>query len=205
MVDKVLRYPKEQILTPLARGPLRALHPTAVTLLACAVGLATALAAWQQLYIPALVLWLLNRTLDGLDGTLARVHGRQSDLGGYLDILLDVLVYAAVPFGLALGVGTPAAFLSLALLLGSFYINGASWMYLAALLEKRNQGAKAGGELTTVTMPGGLIEGTETVVFYALFLLFPSALVPLFGLMALLVGVTTLQRLVWAIRIMRNT
>ncbi|HEU4326511.1 MAG TPA: CDP-alcohol phosphatidyltransferase family protein [Roseiflexaceae bacterium] len=205
MVDKVLRKPKEQILTPLAHGPLRALHPTAVTLLACVVGLMAAVAAWQQLYGAALVLWLLNRTLDGLDGTLARVHGRQSDLGGYLDILLDVLVYAAVPAGLALGVGTPAAYLSLALLLGSFYINGASWMYLAALLEKRSQGARASGELTTVTMPGGLIEGAETVLFYALFLLFPTALVPLFGLMALLVGVTTVQRLVWAVRTIRNT
>lgn len=200
MVDKLLRDPKEQVLLPLARGPLGRVHPTAITLLAGAAGLACALAAWCGLHPLALGLWLLNRALDGLDGTVARASGRQSDLGGYLDIMLDVLVYAAVPLGLALGVGTPAAYLALALLLGSFYLNGASWMYLAALLEKRGRGARAAGELTTVTMPAGLVEGAETILFYALFLLLPARLVPLFGLMALLVLLTAAQRLVWAAR-----
>ncbi|MBK8027251.1 MAG: CDP-alcohol phosphatidyltransferase family protein [Chloroflexi bacterium] len=27
--------------------------------------------------------------MDGLDGTVARISGRQSDLGAYLDIVLD--------------------------------------------------------------------------------------------------------------------
>jgi phosphatidylglycerophosphate synthase len=148
----------------------------------------------------ALVLWALNRVLDGLDGTLARLTGQQSDLGAYLDIVLDHLIYAAVPLGLALAAGTPAAFLALSLLLSSFYINGASWMYLAALLEKRQAGAAAQGELTTVTMPSGLIEGAETVVFYTLFLLLPGAIVPLFVIMAVLVFVTAGQRVAWAIR-----
>lgn len=199
MVDKLLRYPKEQVLLPLARGPLRGVHPTAITLLACVAGLGCAWAAWQRLSALALGLWLLNRTLDGLDGTVARANGRQSDLGGYLDILLDVLVYAAVPLGLALGAGTGAAYLALALLLGSFYLNGASWMYLSALLEKRGRGARAAGELTTVTMPTGLVEGAETVLFYALALLLPAQLVPLFALMALLVLLTAVQRLIWAL------
>lgn len=200
MIDKSLRTPKEFVLTPLARGPLRRLHPTTVTLAAAVAGIAAAGAAWQGAVGAALALWGLNRLLDGLDGTLARITGRQSDLGAYLDIMLDHLVYAAIPLGLALAAGTPAAYLALALLLASFYINGASWMYLAALLEKRSAGAHARGELTTVTMPGGLVEGAETVVIYTLFLLFPQALVPLFGLMAALVLLTAGQRVVWAVR-----
>ncbi len=200
MLDKVLRVPKEQILTPLARGPLRTLSPTTVTLLAAGVGVAAGMAAWQQAYMLALVLWGVNRVLDGLDGTLARLQASQSDLGSYLDIVLDHLSYVAIPLGLALANGTNAAFLALALLFASFYINGASWMYLAALLEKRRQGATAQNELTSVTMPGGLIEGTETVVCYVLFLLLPDALVPLFGLMATLVVITAGQRIAWAVR-----
>ncbi len=203
MIDKALREPKETVLTPLVRGPLRRIHPTAVTIAAAAVGVAAGLAAWQGAYLPALGLWAVNRVLDGLDGTLARSTGQQSDLGAYLDIMLDHAVYVAVPLGLALAAGTPVAYLALALLLASFYLNGASWMYLAALLEKRNAGAAARGELTTVTMPGGLVEGAETVVLYTLFLLFPGALVPLFGLMAVLVLFTVGQRVAWAVRRLR--
>ena len=203
MIDKVLREPKESLLTPLVQGPLRRIHPTTVTVLAAVVGLAAAVAVWQGAYLPALALWAVNRVLDGLDGTLARITNQQSDLGAYLDIVLDHVVYTAIPLGLALAAGTSEAFLALALLLASFYINGASWMYLAALIEKRHAGAVAQGELTTVTMPGGLIEGAETVFFYSLFLLFPGALVPLFGLMAALVLITAGQRVPWAIRHLR--
>ncbi len=203
MIDKVLREPKESLLSPLVQGPLRRIHPTTVTVLAAVVGLAAAVAVWQGAYLPALALWAVNRVLDGLDGTLARITNQQSDLGAYLDIVLDHVVYTAIPLGLALAAGTSEAFLALSLLLASFYINGASWMYLAALIEKRQAGAVAQSELTTVTMPGGLVEGAETVFFYSLFLLFPGALVPLFGLMAALVLITAGQRVPWAIRHLR--
>lgn len=200
MIDKVLREPKESVLTPLVRGSLRRVHPTAVTVAAAIVGVAAAGAAWQGAYLPALVLWIINRILDGLDGTLARVTGQQSDLGAYLDIVLDHVVYVAIPLGLALAAGTGVAFLTTALLISSFYINAGSWIYLAALLEKRKAGARERGELTSVTMPSGLIEGFETIVLFTLFLLFPAALVPLFSLMAVLVLVTVGQRLFWATR-----
>ena len=130
MIDKVLREPKESLLTPLVQGPLRRIHPTTVTVLAAVVGLAAAVAVWQGAYLPALALWAVNRVLDGLDGTLARITNQQSDLGAYLDIVLDHVVYTAIPLGLALAAGTSEAFLALSLLLASFYINGASWMYL---------------------------------------------------------------------------
>lgn len=198
MIDKMLRLPKEQLLTPVARHPLRFIHPTVITLLAFVVGLAAAVAAWQQVFELALLLWLLNRVLDGVDGTVARLHGKQSDLGAYLDIVLDTIIYASIPTALALVHNTPIGYLSLALLLGSFYINSSSWMYLAALLEKRRSGAGVQGELTTVTMPGGLIEGTETIIFICLFLLRPDAIIPLFLIMAVLVLVTASQRWAWA-------
>jgi hypothetical protein len=54
-------------------------------------------------------------------------------------------------------------------------------------------------------MPAGLIGGTETIIFYSLFLLWPLYLVPLYLLMAGLVLVTVGQRLVWASRHLRET
>ncbi len=200
MIDKVLRIPKEIALKPVALRLLRPIHPTTITLAACGIGILAALAAWQQMYALGLGLWLLNRLLDGLDGTVARLQNKQSDIGGYLDIVLDTVVYAIVPLALAIGINTPAVYMSVAALLGSFYINSASWMYLAALQEKHRHGAIARGEKTSITMPGGLVEGTETIVFFSLFFLLPNALVALYGLMAVLVLVTAMQRLVWAAR-----
>jgi phosphatidylglycerophosphate synthase len=200
MIDKVLRSPKEQLLAPVAARLLRSIHPTTITLVAFGVGVGAAVAAWQQAYGVALALWALNRILDGLDGTVARLHGKQSDLGGYLDIVLDITIYALVPLALAFGINSAEVYMSLAFLLGTFYINGASWMYLSALLEKRRHGANVQSELTTVTMPGGLIEGTETIIFYVLFLLLPAYLPALFTIMGVLVIFTAGQRLVWAMR-----
>ena len=198
MIDQLLRQPKERFLAPLALGPLRAISPVALTLAAFVVGLGAALAAWQGAYPLALVLWLGNRTLDGLDGTVARLHGKQSDFGGYLDIVLDTVIYAAVPLGIALSVDTRSGYLCLALLIASFYINGAAWLYQSALLEKHRQGAAGRGELTTVTFPSGLMEGTETIIFFCLFLLLPGLFSWLCCAMAALVAVTIVQRLWWA-------
>ncbi|MCB8920440.1 MAG: CDP-alcohol phosphatidyltransferase family protein [Ardenticatenaceae bacterium] len=199
MFDHVGRDVKERVFTPVAR-PLQQLHPVVFTWLALAFGLATAVLLWQQQYIWALLCWALNRVLDALDGTIARLTQQQSDLGGYLDIVLDFVIYAAIPIGLVWGNPSPLHYQMLAILLGVFYVNAASWMYLAAILEKRAQGAAAQREETTITMPAGLVGGVETILFYGAFALFPTHIVLLFGVMAGLTAVSVVQRLVWAAR-----
>ena len=194
MFDEVLRAFKDRLLHPVARMLGPGCPPTAVSLLALTAGLAAAWLAAERRYEWAVSGWLLNRVLDGLDGAVARVHGRTSDLGGYLDILCDFTVYALVPIGLVAGAPSPEAWRALALLLASFYLNAVSWLYLSAVLERRG----ATGQLTSLLMPPGLIAGTETIVFYTVFLLFPDHMVPLFLVMAALVLIGVAQRLVWA-------
>ncbi|MGH7629852.1 MAG: CDP-alcohol phosphatidyltransferase family protein [Gemmatimonadales bacterium] len=195
MFDDLLRAFKDRLLAPLARALGPSFPPAVVTLLALAAGGAAAWLAAERSYGGALVAWLVNRVLDGLDGALARVQGSTSDLGAYLDILCDFAVYALVPIGLIVGAPTPDGWRALAILLASFYLNAASWLYLAALLARRGRSA---GQITSVVMPPGLIAGTETIVFYALFLLLPAYVVPLFLTMAALVLVGVTQRAVWA-------
>lgn len=197
MLDRPLRLMKEELLTPLALR-LTTINPGLITLFGLVVGLVGAAAVWHQYYLEGLGLWCLNRLLDGLDGTLARVHNRQSDLGGYLDILADFVIYAAYPVALVASTPTSTLWLALALLLSLYYINTASWMYLAAILEKR----EAQPSFTTVQMPDGIMDGTMTFIFYVLFLLFPSALLALFAVMGVLIVVSIGQRLVWAWRIL---
>jgi phosphatidylglycerophosphate synthase len=201
MFDNYMRRVKESTFTPLAR-PVAMLPPWAFSVFGLLVGLTAALALWREMYLAGLLLWLLNRICDGLDGTVARLQGNESDFGGYLDIIFDFVIYAAIPIGLALGAAdggaTDPVLLALIILLSAYYVNGASWMYLAAILEKRRH--EDHGRLTSVTMPAGIIGGTETIIFYCAFILFPGFLVWLFGLMSLLTGITIVQRLIWAAR-----
>ena len=198
MFDHLLRLLKDRWLAPIARllGPR--ISPTTLSLLAFCFGIATALTAYQGMVLLSLLAWALNRLLDGLDGTHARVHAQQTDFGGYLDIMLDFVVYATIPLALVARDAT----LSLAgvFLEATFFVNTASWMYLSAILEGRQSGAVARGEVTTVTMPPGVIAGTETVVLYALFLTLERWREPLFWLMGGLVCVNVVQRLWWARR-----
>jgi phosphatidylglycerophosphate synthase len=200
MFDEWFRLHKERWLAPLARLLGQVFSPLALTLLAFAIGIGAAVAASRATWTLALVLWLANRLLDGVDGVLARQTGRQSEFGGYLDIVCDFAVYGAMPIGLALALDTRDVWLASTVLLMSWFVNAASWMYLAAVLEKRGSGAAARGELTSVTMPRGLVAGTETVLFFTLFLLLPAQYVPLAWLMSGGVAVGIGQRVAWATR-----
>ncbi|TVP44086.1 MAG: CDP-alcohol phosphatidyltransferase family protein [Gemmatimonadales bacterium] len=207
MLDDRLRPVKERVLARPARQLARWTSPTAISVVACLITLGAAGAAWQGAWIPALVLWLAGRTLDGMDGVVARVQGSSSDFGGYLDIVLDTVGYAAVPLGIAAWFGTPAAWMAAAVLVATFYVNTVSWSVLATLLVKREQtGALGpdGARFTSAPIPRGLVEGTETIVFYALMLALPAWAPALMWLMAALVVVTAAERVRWAGRTLRD-
>jgi phosphatidylglycerophosphate synthase len=199
MFDTPLRKIKDRVGTPLARS-LSRVSPTTVSLIGLVIALFAAWSAYRQIYFAAFALWILDRVLDGLDGLLARLHNKQSDFGGYVDILTDFVAYAALPIGLVAGSPSSERYLALAFLLASFYINTASWMYLAALLEKR---ALHGNDTqTSIVMPAGLIGGFETIIAFGAFTLFPTYLTTLYIIFTILVFITIAQRLIWAKRIL---
>ena len=206
MLDSSLRRVKDRLGEPLA-AQLPHLSPNAISLASFIIGLLTVWLTARGLYVWALVLWLLSRALDGLDGLMARVHQKQSDFGGYLDILLDFFIYAALPIALVMSAPSEARYLALAFMLASFYINSASWMYLAAVLEKRNhshaKGVAASHPSTSIAMPTGLIGGTETILTYCTFFIWIDHLTLLFVCFGVLVMFTAAQRLAWAWRTLR--
>ncbi|MBT3338092.1 MAG: CDP-alcohol phosphatidyltransferase family protein [Anaerolineae bacterium] len=197
MFDTTLRNAKDRIAEPIARRMTR-ISPNTVSLIGVAFGIGSAIFAARQLYLWGLAFWLINRALDGLDGLLARLHDKQDDFGGYLDILLDFIAYAAIPLGFGLGAASQNIYLALAGLLSIYYLNTASWMYLAAILEKR--AAHNPETATTIVMPAGLIGGFETIVAYSLFFLLPQYLLQIFIIFSALIFFTVIQRLIWAQR-----
>jgi phosphatidylglycerophosphate synthase len=198
MRDAVLRKQKDRLLAPLASSRFATIHPNWISAIALAVGVVAAAAVWQQAYWLGLALWLLNRVLDGLDGVVARVHHKQSDFGGYLDLLLDFVVYLAVPVAFVAAQPTSFNLWAGLALLASFVMNAMSWTTLAAILEKRRRATS--DRLTTIEMPTGLVEGAETILLYSLWFLLPAYVGWMFLAMAALVLFTVGQRLWWAYR-----
>jgi phosphatidylglycerophosphate synthase len=201
MKDAVLREQKDRLLEPVAQRFFVSVSPNLISFIALIPGLLSAAAIVQGELDWGIAFWLLNRVLDGLDGVVARIHGKQSDFGGYLDLLLDYAVYLAIPIAFVVAAPTPAHTWTIIALLAAYQINSLSWTLLSSLLEKRQ--VAAAGRLTSIEMPAGLIEGAETVAFYTLFFLLPAYIPWLFGVMAALVIITATQRVWWAWRNLR--
>jgi phosphatidylglycerophosphate synthase len=170
------------------------LSPTLLTTLSFVLCVGAGVAAWRELWWIAVGSWLVGRTLDGLDGTMARACASASDTGGYADILLDTIGYAAVPLGIAFAANDIATWQVVAVLLATFYANAVSWLMLSALLEKNAAGASTRGEQTSITMPVALIEGTETIVFFTVALAIASVARTVFIVMAIGVIINIFQR-----------
>ena len=79
----------------LALAPLR-VPPPVVVLAAAATGIAGAVELARHDFIAAALLVQLKTVLDNADGQLARLTGRVSDAGRYLDSECDLLVNAAL-------------------------------------------------------------------------------------------------------------
>ncbi len=143
----------------------------AVTLVGLGIGLAAALMITLNLDAAALVLFGLNRLLDGLDGAIAR-STRRTDRGGFLDIVLDFAIYGAIPLAFALR-DSGAFALPAAVLLFSFYVNGASFLAFAAVAAKRRMSSDIRG-IKSIYFTAGFMEGTETILFFAVMILLPQ-------------------------------
>jgi phosphatidylglycerophosphate synthase len=198
MLDRAIQQALRPLMTRAARVLLRAgASADGLSFTGFALGLAAAAAIATQHFMAGLVLLLLSRLMDGLDGAVARAS-HHTDRGGFLDITLDFLFYAAIPLAFALA--DPAAnALAAAALLASFMGTGSSFLAFAVMAEKRG--------LTDTALPdksfyflGGLTEATETIAVFAAMCLWPSAFAPLAWGFAALCAITAALRIGWGWR-----
>lgn len=139
-----------------ARLAATGLSANQLTLLGLLVGLACVPLLAVEAYGWALACCLFNRLLDGLDGAVARIHG-PTDFGGYLDIVADMVFYAAVVLGFALA--RPENALWAAVLLASFVGTASSFLGHAVISAKRGEQTALRGR-KSFYHAAGLIEGT---------------------------------------------
>ncbi len=171
MLDRLARQIIDPPLNQLGRGlAMRGVSADGVTLAGLVLGLLAAVMIALGAPGLALIPLLASRLADGLDGAVARAT-RKTDFGGYLDIAADFLFYGAIPLGFVLADpvvnGAAGAFL-----LTAFYFNGTSFLGYAILAEKHGHKTDAQGQ-KSLYYSNGILEGTETIIFFILLCLLP--------------------------------
>ena len=194
MLDKFITPVIKPLLSPVVTR-LHKLGITAdqLTVLGFLVGmLALPLLAYEQWYA-ALAAIVFNRIFDGLDGALARHAQQSSSAGGYLDITLDFLFYAAIPLGFILANPAQNAIAG-ALLLAAFIGTGSSFLAFAIAAEKF-QLDKPQFKYKSFYYLNGLTEGTETIALFVAFCIWPQHFVLLASIFATACAVTIFTRI----------
>lgn len=195
MLDPLMR---RLIGPPLDRGGAwlagRGVTANAVSVTGLAIGLSAVPLLTFGHYGAALLAILLNRLLDGLDGAVARHGPRLTAFGGYLDIVCDMVFYAAVPMGFALA--RPENAVWAAVLLASFVCTCASFLGRAVLAAGRGERDLGTRGRKSFFYAAGLVEGTETILAFVLFCLFPGIFPWLAGAVAALCFWTAAARVI---------
>lgn len=177
MLDGVVRQIIDPVLNRMGRKLAGiGLSANTVTVIGALLGCVAAIFIIKELFALAILPLLASRLADGLDGAIARATQR-TDFGGYFDIVADFFFYGLIPFAFICANpgqnGLAGAFLIL-----SFYVNGSSFLGYAILAEKRKLQTNARG-VKSLYFTGGLLEGTETIVFFVVICLWPQSFVPL--------------------------
>lgn len=181
----------------LAHRGVRANHLTAFGFV---IGVGACVAIATGRWGLGLVLWLLNRAIDGLDGSVARANG-PTELGGFLDIVADFAIYG----GLLVGFGFASDELRLPALVCflAYYLNGTAFLAWSSLAERLKLGEGGDGRSLDFSN-AGLTEGTETIIVMSVALIWRSQAEAILWIFAGAVFITVLQRVYFVIGHLRG-
>lgn len=173
MIDAAILPAQRRALHPLASAlHARGIKADTITIGGFVIGALAVPALALGWYLVALVLILVNRLADGLDGEVARLS-RPTDRGAFLDIALDFVFYALVPLGFALGDPASNA-LPAAVLICAFVGTGSSFLAFSVIAARRGL-APQRYPTKGIFYLGGLTEGFETIAVFVAMCLFPAA------------------------------
>jgi phosphatidylglycerophosphate synthase len=144
----------------------------------------------ERQFLTAAGFFIFSSFIDLVDGSVARVMGKVSKLGAYLDTIMDRYVESIIAFGL-LFAGLPG-----------FYIPAYAWIFLymmGSYITSYSKAAAKEKELVEKEIRGGLLERAERLI-----ILFIGILLAHFGrvyltyiivILAVLTNLTALQRI----------
>jgi phosphatidylglycerophosphate synthase len=201
MLDPVMRHLIDPPLNKVAQRWPSSVSANQITIIGFGIGLASCVAVTQNAFGLALTLLLINRLGDGLDGAVARRDGA-TDLGAYLDIIADFLLWSLLP--LAFLVQAPQNATAAAVLLSSFAMSMVVFLAFAILAEKRGVTTQAQGKKSFFYM-AGLAEGTETIAFFVFVMWLPDYFIPAAYVFAGLVYLSVIGRILSSYLTLKET
>ncbi len=178
------------------------LSPNQWTVLTLLPAIASVYFLTMQDFLAAAGLFIIASFIDLIDGSVARVTGRVTRFGAYLDTIIDRYVEALVVFGL-LFVGLPR----LGLLPAPWDFPTEAWLFLYFFGGMMTTYAKAAAKEKNIfqekDLRGGLLERAERLIilFFGLLLAHfdPWYLSVIIAILALLANISAVQR-IWIAR-----
>lgn len=193
MFDRQIQNFTQKPLQHIAKLFLKFISPNQMTLIGFGFGILMCISIVIDQYLIGILFLFLNRLCDGLDGAMARLTA-PTPLGGYLDIVLDFLVYGG--FVLSFGL-TEQNYTFLSMVLLFCYIGtGTTFLAKAAILPSLTHQNQNNDIPKSFHYAVGLVEGSETIVFMILCLLFPNLFVYLSSIFIALCLITIVFRII---------
>ena len=193
MFDRQIQKYTQKPLQYIAKLFLKFISPNHMTLIGFSFGVLMCLFIIIDQYLIAIIFLFLNRLSDGLDGAMARLQ-TPTPLGGYLDIVLDFLIYGG--FVLSFGITEQNNSLLSMVLLFCYIGTGATFLAKAAILPSLTYQDLNEEIPKSFHYAVGLIEGTETIVFMVLCLLFPNLFIYFSFIFIILCLITIVFRII---------
>jgi phosphatidylglycerophosphate synthase len=193
MFDRQIQKFTQKPLQYIAKLFLKFISPNQMTFIGFSFGVLMCLFIIIDQYLFATIFLFLNRLSDGLDGTMARLQ-TPTPLGGYLDIVLDFLIYGG--FVLSFGITEQNNTLLSMVLLFCYIGTGSTFLAKAAILPSLTNQNLNEEIPKSFHYAVGLIEGTETIVFMVLCLLFPNLFIYFSFIFIILCLITIVFRII---------
>jgi phosphatidylglycerophosphate synthase len=182
MIDDQIRKVTDPLYARTAEAlAWRNVRPSQVVLFGFVLSIVAVPAIATGHYLVGLVCIALGRSIDGL-GSAVKRQTRASDLGDFLDIALEYIYCAAIPFAFALA--DPTRALAACFFIFAFTVSAATFLAYSKFAAKRGLDAKVGG-IRGVSHLAGLTDGAEAFIAFAIACIHPEW----FGVVAYVFGV----------------
>lgn len=190
MIDTKLRYKFQPLFDYAARGFVaKHIEPNTITLIAFTIGALSAVFIGFNKPILALIFLWLSGLFDVLDGSVARLMGKGTPIGAYMDLILDRMVEAGVIIGFAIHL--PQNYFAYLIFLVSVIFNFTTFIVAGALFENE--------ALKSMHYDIGIAERTETFIVFSLMIIFSQyvfSILMIFNVVIFLTGIVRFNRVV---------
>ncbi|MBU0898197.1 MAG: CDP-alcohol phosphatidyltransferase family protein [Nanoarchaeota archaeon] len=173
------------------------LSPNTWTIISLIPALVAVWFLMQESFLIAALLFIFSAFIDLIDGSVARVTGRVSVFGAYLDTVVDRYVEAIIIFGLlfaslpAFAIPMTNIIVPVSALIFLYFFGGLMTTYVKAAAKEKG--------LVEKELKGGLLERAERLMLLFVGILLaiydPMLLTYMLVLLAVLTNITAFQRI----------